>query len=321
MKRTLTIALFGLSAAALFGCPVFSGGSSNSQGMPCYDYNPYNGCGEPLEASVPDAGDCTVSGCPTGQVCEIIEGGVECVTPPDGGPGVSESGAGDAASDTATDAPVFSGCTSAAECTDGGDTGTLCLNGQCVAPANQCTDTTQCTNSEECVQGGCVPVCSSTAPCPTGYACTTNGVCSGNPAPCGAADGGTACASGTTCVEEHCVTPCMTGDAACGSGLVCVDGGCIPDQKPVFTCTTDGVQDACASGSICLHHSCYIACTPEASNSCATADVFNLCKPVTTSSGTYDVCASNTNLGSQCDPTRNLACASSTDICIDGFCR
>jgi hypothetical protein len=158
-------------------------------------------------------------------------------------------------------------------------------------------------------------------PCPTGYSCTTNGVCTGNPAPCGEADGGVACAADTTCVDEHCVTPCGTGDAACAGNLVCVDNGCIPAQKPVFVCNTDGVQDKCDTGSICLHHSCYIACDPEASTSCATTDNFNICKPVTTSSGTYFVCASSSNLGSQCDPTRNLACPTNTDVCIDGYCR
>lgn len=353
MKRTLTIALFGLSAAALFGCPVFSG-SGGPCGNTSYCCNtswdcpsdelcdPYtNLCvAPPSEASLDDVNsvDCTITGCPNGQVCAILDGGVECVASSEAGlseaggeggsgeSGTSESGTADATSDAASDAPLFdaplfTGCTSAADCSDGG-AGTLCLDGQCVPPSNQCTDTTQCPNSEECVQGGCVPACSATALCPTGYSCTTNGVCTGNPTPCGSLDGGAAaCAVGTMCVEQHCVTSCGAGDAACASGLVCVDGGCLPEEIPVFTCTTDGVRDVCAEGSICLHHSCYIACDPEASTACATADVFNICKPVTTSSGTHYVCASSTNLGSQCDPTRDLSCATSTDICIDGFCR
>ncbi len=353
MKRTFSIALFGLSAAALFGCPVFSGGGGGGGGGRCFDDCVGSSCntsadclvaGEVCESNVctftePDAGshedagaDCTFTGCPSGQACAIVNGGVSCVTTVDGSlpdgamfpdaddGGLDEDADADAAmsSDSASDAPVFTGCTSSAACNG---QGALCLDGKCVAPADQCTDTTQCPNSEECVQGGCVPTCSSTLPCPTGYSCTTNGVCTGNPAPCGAADGGKACQGDTTCVDQHCVTLCGSGDAACGDGLVCVDNGCIPDQKPVFVCNTDGVQDMCDMGSICLHHSCYIACDPEASTSCATADNFNICKPVTTSSGTYFVCASSSNLGSQCDPTRDLACTSGTDVCIDGYCR
>jgi hypothetical protein len=105
---------------------------------------------------------------------------------------------------------------------------------------------------------------------------------------------------------------------------VCVDNGCIPNQKPVFVCEEDGVQGACDTGSICLHHSCYIACDPEASNSCpeATGDMFPLCKSVTASSVVYYVCGSSSNLGNQCDPTSTppLNCTN-PDICIDGYCR
>jgi hypothetical protein len=344
MKRTFTITLFGLSAIALFGCPVFSGGGGSgnqcSNGGYCpvtcnsnFDCPSDQICGEfnyctfpPSEASTDDSGEnCVVNGCPgEDQACATVDGGASCVTLVDGGlpEGATETdGGSDAtAKDATPDAPVFTGCTSNADCGDGG-AGALCLDGKCVAPANQCTDTTQCPNSEECVQGGCVPTCSSTMPCPTGYSCTTNGVCTGNPAPCGTADGGAKCTGDTTCVDQHCVTRCGTGDAACADSLVCVDDGCIPDQKPVFVCNTDGVQDKCDTGSICLHHSCYIACDPEASTSCAKADTFNICKPVTTSSGTHYVCASSSNLGSQCDPTRDLSCPTSPDVCIDGYCR
>jgi hypothetical protein len=48
--------------------------------------------------------------------------------------------------------------------------------------------------------------------------------------------------------------------------------------------------------------------------------MFPLCKPVTTSSGTYDVCGSSTNLGNQCDPTQGMNCSGS-EVCIDGYCR
>jgi len=53
---------------------------------------------------------------------------------------------------------------------------------------------------------------------------------------------------------RHPVRPARRAKSACK--------GVRPNQDPQFTCTTDGAQDACASGSICLHHSCYIACNP-----------------------------------------------------------
>jgi hypothetical protein len=121
-------------------------------------------------------------------------------------------------------------------------------------------------------------------------------------------------------VQEHCVDPCGAG-GTCGGGLKCVDGGCTPDQKPVFTCATDGAQDSCQPGSICLRHSCYIGCSADAgADACKAADNFNQCKGVTTSSGTYNVCGSTTNLGTECDPTQNKACTNSL-VCIDGYCR
>jgi hypothetical protein len=102
-----------------------------------------------------------------------------------------------------------------------------------------------------------------------------------------------------------------------------VDGGCIPDQTPVFTCATDGAEGlpGCQPGSICLRHSCYIACDPDAgADACKSADTFNVCKSVTTSSGAHSVCGSNNNLGSDCDPTQGKNCADPL-VCIDGFCR
>jgi hypothetical protein len=144
--------------------------------------------------------------------------------------------------------------------------------------------------------------------------------------PCNQGDAGATCAGSLTCVQQHCVDPCGDG-GTCSNGLVCVDGGCIPNQKPQFTCNTDGqpgdgLAGDCATGSICLHHSCYIACNPEAgASACQTADQFNICKQVTTSTGTYSVCGSNSNLGNQCDPTQGINCPSSSSVCIDGYCR
>jgi hypothetical protein len=100
-----------------------------------------------------------------------------------------------------------------------------------------------------------------------------------------------------------------------------VEGGCTPDQQPVFTCGTDGVQDNCQAGSICLRHSCYIACSADAgADACKNADKFNQCKAVTTTSGTHNVCGSTDNLGTDCDPTQGKNCATPL-ICIDGYCK
>ena len=187
-----------------------------------------------------------------------------------------------------------------------------------MAPQDQCVDATQCPGEAQCVVGACTPSCSANKPCPTGYACDdAKGVCTNNPTPCTSS---AQCTGGKTCVQEHCVDPCGPG-GTCGAGLKCIDGGCTPDQQPVFTCKTDGVQDSCQAGSICLRHSCYIGCSADAgADACKNADEFNQCKPVTTSSGTHHVCGSTDNLGTECDPTQNKNCASPL-ICIDGYCK
>ena len=248
----------------------------------------------------------------------------------------SEASPSDTGTSDASDAqsvPPFTGCTSDNACVADSGAGARCLERPVRRGGQRVLRRTQCpivgSAQESCVQGVCTPSCAGGATCPAGYACdTATDVCTVNPTPCGAADSGT-CASGTTCVDEHCVPLCTNGaDGAptcSGVGLVCVDNGCIPNQEPVFVCTTDGQQDSCAGGSICLHHNCYIACSladagADAGNTCRTAGNFNVCKPVVTSSGTHDVCGTSTNLGSQCNPTAGQNCISPA-ICIDGYCR
>ena len=246
------------------------------------------------------AGDCSTSGCPSQFVCKLESGTPQCVAIGSGG----------------GDGGVTSTCKSDTDCPT--PAGSKCLDGACVAPADQCADQTQCPGGEQCVQGACTPSCNANTPCPTGYSCdTAKGVCTGNPSPCTTS---ASCNSGAVCVEQHCVAPCGAG-FTCPSGEVCIDGGCTPDQKPQFTCNTEGTQDACQSGSICLRHSCYIACNADAgADACKTADQFNVCKSVTTSTGTYSVCGSSSNLGTDCDPTQGKNCADPL-VCIDGYCR
>jgi hypothetical protein len=354
MKRILGLAMLSFGALALYGCPVYSGPGGGG-GNGCYDYG--YGCPGPSSCQsnydCPSGSSCDLSTGTCSQACPggyVLSGGtLQCISS-DGGVDsgaadatTRDSGTADATSDATSDATAdassdttsptdggvdssFSGCTNNAECVamagDGGGTGAQCLDGVCYSAANQCSDSTQCTGTQQCVQGVCTPTCSSTISCPTGYSCDTqNMVCSGNSAPCGGADGGAAaCSAGTTCVQEHCVAPCAEG-GTCSGGLVCVDGGCMPNQQPTFVCSVDGQQDSCAAGSICLHHNCYISCNPEAgASACMDADQFNICKQVSTSTGTYNVCGSSANLGNQCDPTQGMNCPNGA-VCIDGYCR
>ncbi len=243
------------------------------------------------------SGDCNTFGCPSAYVCKLAGGALSCVARE----------------------PATSQCKSDAECATstgpGGGAGSKCLSGVCTLPADQCIDGTQCAGAQQCVQGVCTPQCSATKACPTGFSCDlAKGVCTGNPTPCKASS---QCASGLTCVGERCVDPCGAG-GTCAAGLVCVDGGCIPDQRPQFVCATEGVQDKCSSGSMCIRHSCYVTCDPTKSDSCNKADKFNQCKSVVSNNKTFNVCGSDTNLGGDCDPSR--ACSNSL-VCIDGYCR
>jgi hypothetical protein len=225
-----------------------------------------------------------------------------------------------------------------ADCVAKTGAGSLCLGGICKAPKDLCSDSTQCDSTKTCEDGRCVPKCTSGS-CAAGYTCdASSGLCTGGALACGGSsssgdagtDGGDAaapktCSSSSTCKGTHCVDKCAT-DGSCKSGLVCVGGGCVPDERAIFFCdldgTKDGTQDLCASGSICLHHNCYLSCTgPTDTTSCAPAGKFPVCKSVTTSSGDHYVCGSSTNLGSACDPTSSppKTCAAGK-VCIDGFC-
>lgn len=337
MKRIFSFfVLGGLGVAILGGCPIYSSSSGNSQvctADACFacsgsSYDPSQcspwTCGDNSDcpsgydctagsckattgttcASPADCpsgsvcgtdkkchpGDCTTFGCATGYTCKVAGGKASC----------EKNGTTPSCDATACATQISGG---------------KCLNGTCVAPADQCTDQTQCVNGK-CVNGVCTPECSATKACATGYSCDiAKGVCTGNPNPCG--PNNNTCTGGTTCVDNHCVTPCNNG--TCSGGLVCVAGGCVPNGKPTFVCNKEGVQDVCATGSLCLHHNCYIACDGSP-NSCIAADKFNVCKDVTTTSGSYKVCGSDSNLGSECDVTLGKTCTNA-GACIDGFCR
>lgn len=195
-----------------------------------------------------------------------------------------------------------------------------CINGTCTAPADQCTDKTQCPDpaNQRCVDGKCIAACKKASDCPDGYSCdTTLGVCVAPSSGCKTTnDCGDA---NQVCVAGACVDKCGP-NGKCEEGFVCVANGCVPDEAPAFICDIEGAQDACAKGSICLHHSCYITCTPEPNSCEANPANLNQCKDVVTSAGTFNVCGSSTNLGNQCDPTAGKTCTAGK-VCIDGFCR
>lgn len=194
--------------------------------------------------------------------------------------------------------------------------GYACISGICTPPMDQCSDQTQCPANNKCVAGKCTAACATDNDCTNGFGCDTAlGIC-------------TLAIQGCT-ITNDCMSPakvCVAGTCVprsqqgmCPAGQVWVENGCIPSQTPLFVCGTDGVQDACAVGSICLHHNCYISCAPPNSMICDNLQ-FNVCKPVTTVSGTHEVCGSDGNLGNECDPTAGIVCAPGK-ICIDGFCK
>ena len=246
-------------------------------------------------------------------------------------------------------------CVEDRDCAAKTGAGSLCLGGLCKAPKDLCSDSTQCSAGKLCVDGRCAQQCGGDgggAGCPSGYACVS-GACVGGTGVCTTPAGGdagvddagdaadapsdvaadaapdTAPDAGScknACVATRCIDRCAL-DGSCAAGLVCDGVGCVPDDRPIFFCdkagTTDGTQDLCASGSICLHHNCYLSCTgPTDTTSCASADKFPICKSVTSSSGDHFVCGSATGLGAECDPTTTppRTCAAG-QFCVDGFCK
>jgi len=351
MKHAVSFVLLALGAAVLGGCPIYSDDDSRAHrvcvGSDCYSCRDNFLSSDCTRWSCYDADDCPSGySCGSDRRCHLTDGtpppppsGTTCTKPSDCAPGsncgadnkchagdCSTSGCpsnfvckleGGVAACVAVSTGPSSTCKSDSDCPT--PAGSKCLTGQCVAPQDQCADATQCPAGSQCVQGACTPSCSANKPCPTGYSCdTAKGVCTGNPGPC---TNSSQCTGGAVCVQQHCVDPCGAGNT-CPGGLKCVDGGCTPDQKPVFSCTApDGEQGECQAGSICLRHSCYIGCDADAgSEACKSADTFNVCKQVTTSSGTHAVCGSDSNLGTDCDPTASKNCASPL-VCIDGFCK
>jgi hypothetical protein len=355
------VSLFAASAL-LTGCPIYAGNSCSEDPscngptpVPGHYYDPDGGSDGGYDAGPETASGCgtacasgytctNVGGstyqciaydcraaeraCSGGQQClEVTTGAFACTTPAPLDcqktgcvPGLTcVASKLDGSHQCANPAP--DACAADADCPSKKGAGSLCLGGVCTAQKDLCSDATQCTTGA-CVEGRCIGKCAST--CSVGYTCDAKGLCTGGTGACDGA-AGKVCAAATACVGSRCVPPAAV-DGSCPTGLVWAGGGCVANDRPVFFCdtagTADGKQDACAAGSICLHHNCYITCDPTAAGACATAGDFNVCKSVTTSSGAHHVCGSASNLGTECDPTSTSSTACSAGkTCIDGFCK
>ena len=320
------------AATVLAGCPIYdddyyddcyydeygsyvcggysNGGSSGSV--------PSRQCSDPEDCFVGETcsanGTCTSAscsqvGCTYGYECVVQDGRAACVSQGSSSSGGSSSGDGGPQVEcrVARDCPVA---------------GSKCLNNECVTPDEQCTDGSQCNAGARCVDGVCTAQCAQDVDCPVGYACDeTRGLCTENPTPCSEQ---TPCPDGASCVGDRCVQECTTDDQ-CPRDLVCRLGGCVVDEVPTFVCSVtgelgDGSAGKCAQGSICLRGSCYIACDSAVTDSCRSADEFNVCKPVTTAGQTYSVCGSEDSLGTECDAAAGNGCSDAAKICVDGYC-
>jgi hypothetical protein len=208
-------------------------------------------------------------------------------------------------------------CMAGSVCIAGGDG----KGGVCTPVANQCFDGSQCGPNEKCVSGKCTLGCTTNMDCRDGFNCdTTHGICTTPVKTCKITND---CGSSMqVCVGGACV-PRSNGGTCPNPGDVWTENGCIPNQGATFTCVNDGMQDACAPGSICLHHDCWISCDPPNQNACANQPPgLNACKPVVDATKTYNVCGSAMNLGNQCGPgAPNMAMCTGANVCIDGFCK
>lgn len=194
MKRAFLGVTFLFVAPLLGGCPMYGSGSSSGYGYAGSDAgsssscNTNGDCGPGYECDgyyqcvwvgYDATADCSVSGCPAGEVCELANGVASCVSLGPGGyvdagstsdvatsDGATNDGAstmqdgssaGDGASsgDASDAAPPALPCNADVTC---GGNGAKCVDGVCTPQSSLCSDTSQCANvGAACVDGVCLP--------------------------------------------------------------------------------------------------------------------------------------------------------------------
>jgi hypothetical protein len=163
-----------------------------------------------------------------------------------------------------------------------------------------------------------VATCTADGECAAGFLCRTAlGICDAkaqtclHTSDCGSKD--------EVCVDSACVPRCGVAGACSAGAGVCVDNGCVPVAKIVAECDGQGTSTGCSTGSICLHHHCYVSCADDGGGCSAQASA-PVCKVVTVAGASYAVCGTTETLGSECDLTAGKPC-SDAKTCIDGYCR
>jgi hypothetical protein len=167
-------------------------------------------------------------------------------------------------------------------------TGTLCIQGSCVAAT--CRVSTDCAGGVACVDNQCMN-CMADSDCASGQICNT-GTCSDALAACSAQTESAACGSGDLCCPrtaglecEH-VQCCQTSD--CGVNELCAGGACVPSSSGCAAPTTPAYfVDATFAGPSTGSMTCPWKSLHDAFNAVRT-DNFTGDSTVTIIAGTFD---------------------------------
>lgn len=186
-------------------------------------------------------------------------------------------------------------------------TGSICIEGECVAQCSEVGETYACPIDRVCKDGACrIKECVAN-PCTEGFVCQKDGTCVDLCA-------GLTCMEGAHCVAGVCVDCYRTGcpenercilrrctldpcnDVHCGQNELCQDGVCRPSCALIH----------CAEGEVCLLGTCI----PSACKNGCGADLF--------CSETMKTCLLRRCAGIACPS--GLACLESTGQCVADAC-